>query len=240
MTENNDRTVINIEKSNNPFLAFFELMVKIPIFKSIQILFILLIFGIIWNEKDKIFDGIINYVNTRIKSQEDKIHSSALQDSIRKEKYITAFLNRLLTDTGASRASLFEFHNGVSNLAGIPFIKFDETGEVVANSVKEEKVDNVNLSVDTIVKLLPNFIANKCYSVSESDADSSLKLLMQRHGTEYITACPVFVNGKVEPIGFVQVSWTRGWTHTDVTERVALTAKELGDILQIYLEMIKS
>lgn len=71
----------------------------------------------------------------KINADNKEKHNEMVKYRISVDPYISNTLKDLLINTEASRACIFEMHNGTNNLSGIPFLYADMTYEEVENGM---------------------------------------------------------------------------------------------------------
>ena len=101
-------------------------------------------------------DVIREYIeNKLVVNKEKHLKGTIKRKNISPE--ITRILSDLLVDTGGDRALLFEFSNGTSNLAGLPFLYINATSESLSYGTSSvahiyQRV-NISLVADFIIEL---------------------------------------------------------------------------------------
>jgi hypothetical protein len=239
-TDQQHKTVVNVVRESHWSLHLVELLAKLSIGKII-VLFFMMVAGIfVWETKDVIFDYAVRAIHVKLTEMANKSHDTAIADVIKKQKAITIFLNQLSDEIKPARMAMFEFHNGLSNIAGLPFIKMDETAEVVAPSISSVRMSNQNLPIDTILPWLPVFLKHDCVIANKQNSGPFMEEAMTRAGTDTIIACPIFIPNRVEPLGYVSAVWTTNWDKSNMISAVPklqAAAKEIGIILQAFIEV---
>lgn len=75
-----------------------------------------------------------SYIFTIYEKFKTEEHNKALYKRIKNDPLIRLELDKLLLNTKANRASIIEFHNGISNNSGLPFLFGDMNFECVKDS----------------------------------------------------------------------------------------------------------
>ena len=191
---------------------------------------------------------IIRNSTTRIREQEEKIDSlyEKIDDLVKKmmehgdnSELTGKFLNyaenankiqiqlyHILQSFGANRVSIYEFHNGGKNLAGVEFKKCSNTYEAVALDIKPiiKEMQNLPLSMNPLwSKLLATKEDILITSVSELK-DLFLKQYLEAQSIKslYSTLLSDYDNS---PIGFITLEYYK--TSRELTED---QMDELNDI----------
>lgn len=101
---------------------------------------------------------IAKFENTHKKTKEQQQHEALLEVRKNIDKTVNLSLERVLMRTGADRAFIFEFHNGGSNLGGLPFLKMSNTYEVVDTGIIPQRMHLENMSTSMYYALLSQII----------------------------------------------------------------------------------
>lgn len=175
---------------------------------------------------------IIKNSTKRIREQEEKIDSlyDKIDDLVKNssdkhDKYdltnkFTSFaenagkiqiqLYHLLQVFGADRISIFEFHNGGKNLAGVEFKKCSNTYEAVSLEIKpnQKELQNLPLSLNPMWNKILGTRENIIISDTSQLDDSFLKSYLdsQQIKAYYSTILEDYDN---TPIGFINVEYYR-------------------------------
>lgn len=191
---------------------------------------------------------IIKNSTKRIREQEDKIDSlyDKIDDLVKNssdkhDKYdltnkFTSFaenagkiqiqLYHLLQVFGADRISIFEFHNGGKNLAGVEFKKCSNTYEAVSLEIKpnQKELQNLPLSLNPMWNKILGTRENIIISDTSQLEDSFLKSYLdsQQIKAYYSTILEDYDN---TPIGFINVEYYRNSSF--------LNKEQLDEFIQI-------
>ena len=191
---------------------------------------------------------IIKNSTKRIREQEDKIDSlyDKIDDLVKNssdkhDKYdltnkFTSFaenagkiqiqLYHLLQVFGADRISIFEFHNGGKNLAGVEFKKCSNTNEAVSLEIKpnQKELQNLPLSLNPMWNKILGTRENIIISDTSQLEDSFLKSYLdsQQIKAYYSTILEDYDN---TPIGFINVEYYRNSSF--------LNKEQLDEFIQI-------
>ena len=131
----------------------YAMVEKAGFFKTI-IVAILAVFismcGYLILNPGKIFEQIIKY--------QEKVHDERVQLRLQQNPIIEGLLSKVALETSAHRVWLIEFHNGQSNLSGLPFLygrmSIQISQDTVVNSAKEFQELNLDQFrlVSTLIK----------------------------------------------------------------------------------------
>lgn len=179
---------------------------------------------------DKVIDWVTEYLNTR--------HQQAIEYRIEIGPQIDNILNSVIDDLGASRAFVFEPHNGKSNINGLPFGYVRMTYEQTAHDVYSVMGDYDN---DIDVNQFP-FINEvyKNYVWAGTMADLQIvdeRIYRKMHSNYADYLCIVTVHGATSPVGFVGVTYVEGEEKANTVriERVLNNAAQrIGNLLEGY------
>jgi hypothetical protein len=166
---------------------------------------------------------IITYISTRgqttvidtyIKKQEEAKINAKRQHDIDGERRMKSIsdirniLHETLTNLNADRVSVFEMHNGTSNLSGLPFLYAAMTTEVYTpesgpaiDEYKDFNLAKYPFGTNHYNKL---FICNSIDEIEKEDPLLALKMKMCK--SEYLAI--MVINGKHNRIGFLTVTFS--------------------------------
>lgn len=94
--------------------------------------------------QDKLLESNLNIVNSLI-DQKNKIHGSGLNLRDRVSIPIQNHINHLKDLYRASRVGVFEFHNSLVNLNGLPFLWYDLIYESIVKGVHSMSIETRNM-----------------------------------------------------------------------------------------------
>lgn len=164
--------------------------------------------------------GFVSYVsggkgaNDAVKAQleiQNKIHDYEMNLRMENSAALNNVVTQLLYQAGADRVLLAEYHNGSSNLSGIPFLKWsvtfesfrDEIGFGVANEYQQQQI--------TLYPFITHIGENFLYrGFVESDLkaiDKSYAYKLLSHKVEYIIVSQI-VNNKGYKCGMLILEYT--------------------------------
>lgn len=201
-----EKNVENKIQTGNFLLNALEKMVKMErkygffnLLKSVIIIGICVIFGIIILNPDKVIEVLGKMA--------EKQHSELVDKRISIEPEIRLALKELRISCEASRTFLMECHNGTNNLNGMPFLYADMKYEDVANGVSylDFSYQNQPLSRFPLASYL--FKNNYWYgSIEElSQIDERLAFRIKSNNTEWLALIVLKEDNKV--IGMLGVSF---------------------------------
>ena len=219
-------------------VGVIQKLAGIPFMAEVKALFVLacLAGGVIaWHQQD----AIVAAISRSVERQHEREHATALRDALAQHRTFNVVLGGVRESLHASRALLFQFHNGQSSLKGLPFLFQSETAESVAPGVSNEHDTMQRVPLYVIVDWLPTLLRGECVSQTYAAANSSLQSAMRSVGSEAVYACPVVVPGSTEPAGYVSASYTNGATppaFADARPRLQEAAGLIGTTLGAYLQ----
>ena len=190
----------------------------------------------------KLLDIVSHSVEIAASSRAERIHSTALSDSVIRGRQTNALLYTLLVNLKSSRATAWLFHNGTESLTGVPFLKLDEIGEMTGAGVSHEIANNQNLPIDIVSEWLPAFIKKECLTTTLDTSTGSLKAFMLRYGVAKIFACPFFSRSHNEPLGYIAISYATNWETPENAEAysaIKSAAIAQGAVIDAYQDSIK-
>ncbi len=213
-------------------------LAAIPFLAEVKALFVLacIVTGFVAYEKR---DDVISSISASVERHTEKVHATALRDALGQHKTFSVILSGVRESLHASRALLFQFHNGQNSLKGLPFLFQSETAESIAPGVSDEHQNMQRVPLYVVIDWLPALLQGDCVSQTFEKANSSLQEAMKAVGSEAVYACPVIVPGSTEPAGYVSASYTTGWDPVpfeDAKKRLRDAASLIGTTLGGYLE----
>ena len=188
---------------------------------------------------DKIAAGVVASLDRAATARTDRLHSTALDDAVLRNRSLAAILIGLRDSQQAARSSLWQFHNGTSTLAGIPFLKVSQTNVEVAPGIASLQDRHQGLPLAIIIDWIPRFLNRECVDQDDDNASASLQQLMKEGGIDRLLACPVFIPGLREPAGYLVLTYSRGWTVPDREAAFAslrASAVATGAVLSAFRE----
>ncbi len=194
--------------------------------------------------------GVFRVMNVYIK----KIESAALVHSPKKaeEKHnellevrraadpqIRLSLDRLLLRSGADRAFVFEFHNGGTNICGLPFLRMTNTYESLAAGMPSRILTLAQLP-SSILHPAAGDILMDSIKVIQNDDDPSVGHqlaveYMNKTGL-YTTVLARITNVAGVIVGFCGIDFRSADDDRDLEElqaQVGIVAVELGGLLSV-------
>jgi hypothetical protein len=154
--------------------------------------------------------GASNAVRTQLEIKE-KIHNYEMKMRLKNSSDLNNMVTQLMYETNADRVLLAEYHNGSSNISGIPFLKWsvtfesfrDEIGFSVANDYQQQQI--------TLYPFITHIGENYLYrgyvesDLKEIDKSYAYKLLS--HKIEYIIVSQI-VNSSGSKCGMLILEYT--------------------------------
>ena len=120
---------------------------------------------------------------------------------------INKILNNLMEGTDADRAYLFQFHDGVTGIAGNHFIKYTNTHEVCALGISSEIMTLQGLPISILAPTwLPKLENNTSFRLQTKDeTHNQTRHILEDQGIECMVIARILFLGKI--IGFVGVDY---------------------------------
>ena len=180
------------------------------------------------------------YIANKLKG---KKHEELIDVRANVNKTINSLIDRAMLRTNACRAYVFEFHNGVTALGGLPFLKMSCTYEFVNEGVKSAQYsrDNIPLSLHSsmIDGVMENdYIVLDPNNRSEQYTHLIYEMLVEQHTLKSIRV--KILNGYKLAIGCFCVDFCREnrlpKTEEDVkmiTKVLKETAMKIGVLLSV-------
>lgn len=164
--------------------------------------------------------GIISYIcadkaaSEAVKTQieiQNKIHDYEMNMRLQNSSALNNLVIQLLYETKADRVLLAEYHNGSSNVSGIPFLKWsvtfesfkDEMGFSVANEYQQQQITLYPF----ITHIGENYLYRGYVETDLKKIDKSYAYKLLSHKIEYIIVSQI-VNNKGSKCGMLILEYT--------------------------------
>ena len=179
---------------------------------------------------------------------QQKIHDYEMSMRMRNASTLNSIVMQLMYETNADRVLLAEYHNGSSNVSGIPFLKWsvtfeafkDEIGFSVANDYQQQQI--------TLYPFISHISENYLYRGNvETDLkkiDKSYAYKLLSHKIEYIIVSQI-VNDKGHKCGMLILEYMDDSKINEyvVKQKIHKASQECAALLSLsnhsYLEKIK-
>ena len=162
----------------------------------------------------------------------EKMHDELIDTRSKVNKTINSLIDRTMLRTNACRAYVFEFHNGITALGGLPFLKMSCTYEFINEGVKSAQYarDSIPLSlyssmVDGIIE--NDFIVLDPNNRSEQHSHLIYEMLVEQQTLKSIRV--KILNSYKQVIGCFGVDYCR-------KNRVPKTDEEIKAIKTVLKE----
>jgi hypothetical protein len=164
--------------------------------------------------------GMISYIcadkatNDVIKTQmelQQKIHDYEMNMRMKNSSSLNALVVQLMYETKADRVLLAEYHNGSSNVSGIPFLKWSVTFESFTDAVGFSVANDYQQQQITLYPFITHIGENYLYrgfverELKTIDKSYAYKLLS--HKIEYIIVSQI-VNSQGSKCGMLILEYT--------------------------------
>lgn len=158
---------------------------------------------------------------------------------------VKKILANLITEIGANRGMVFEFSNGTSNLAGLPFLFINATNESVSFKTPSVIGDYQRINICLLVDFIFELETKGYYHVDDIETIKytfpQLYGLLKKDGVTSITAYAIY--GVNEFIGYITVHSINGkiLTRDETLSKVAEAAQRISSLLNFNIleEIVK-
>ena len=149
--------------------------------------------------------GATDAVSTQLELQQ-KIHDYEMNMRLKNSSSLNNLVVQLMYETNADRVLLAEYHNGSSNVSGIPFLKWsvtfesfrDEMGFSVANDYQQQQITLYPF----ITHIGENYLYRGFVETELKDIDKSYAYKLLSHRIEYIIVSQI-VNDRGSKCGML-------------------------------------
>ena len=195
---------------------------------------VLVIFGLYFMVKT-FPDVIREYVQNKL-LENQTAHSKGATKRKNISPEVQKLLSELLVETEGDRALLFEFSNGKSNLAGLPFLFINATSESLSygTSSVADLYQRINVS------LFANFVAElekvSYFYVEDIEEIKDLYPFIYNFVKPNSTKSMLFysIYGVEDTLGFIVLSSTRKpFARKDTLPKIAETAQMISSLLNL-------
>jgi hypothetical protein len=121
--------------------------------------------------------------------------SNNLKTSVEDDTRINEYLTTVLQETGAMRAYLYRYHDGLGAVSGVQFFFESDTNEVISPGTVRlmQREQNIPSSVDYVSN--DKFVQDKCSMILDTtDPNSQFYYYYQSRGAESMVRCPLYLN----------------------------------------------
>jgi hypothetical protein len=154
--------------------------------------------------------GASDAVKVQLETQQ-KIHDYEMNMRLQNSSSLNNLVIQLMYETKADRVLLAEYHNGSSNVAGIPFLKWsvtfeafkDEMGFGVANEYQQQQITLYPF----ITHIGENYLYRGYVETDLKEIDKSYAYKLMSHKIEYIIVSQI-VNNKGNKCGMLILEYT--------------------------------
>lgn len=184
-----------------------------------------------------IFIGKLEHTHGKQKEKEE--HEALLEKRRNVDKTINAALERVLMRTNCDRAFIFEFHNGGTNLGGLPFLRMSNTYEVVDTGILPQRHHQENISLSMYGRLVTKIIESPYVTVNANMKEEEIPAIAYEtlHHMSIHTALYVRISDiKGRVIGYVGIDFVKadknlhGNSHIQMVRELAT---EVGALLSV-------
>jgi hypothetical protein len=149
-------------------------------------------------------------IKTQLEIQQ-KLHDYEMNMRLQNSAALNSLVVQLMYETKADRVLLAEYHNGSSNVSGIPFLKWsvtfesftDEMGYSVANDYQQQQITLYPF----ITHIGENYLYRGYVETELKEIDKSYAYKLLSHKIEYIIVSQI-VNDKGSKCGMLILEYT--------------------------------
>ena len=137
---------------------------------------------------------------------------------------VDVVLNKLLHDTNADRAYVFQFHNGTLFYTGAHILKMSNTNEVALHGISREQLNHQNIITDPYRHLINGLFdkdINECYD-TRTISDFNSSILMDNRGVKSF-GMKLMMDKNKRALGFVGIDFIKTNVELDDKSRQTLT-----------------
>lgn len=154
--------------------------------------------------------GASEAVKIQLETQQ-KIHDYEMSMRLQNSSALNNLVIQLMYGTNADRVLLAEYHNGSSNVAGVPFLKWsvtyeafkDEMGFGVANEYQQQQITLYPF----ITHIGENYLYRGYVETELKEIDKSYAYKLMSHKIEYVIVSQI-VNNKGSKCGMLILEYT--------------------------------
>ncbi len=176
------------------------------------------------------------------KKKEEKEHKELIEVRRVTDSQIRTSLDRLLLRTGASRAFVFEFHNGGTNICGLPFLRMTNTYESLSAGMPTRLLSFGQLPSSILHSAAGDLLLDAntyiCVGDEDEEAENTHHLAteyMRKVGIDTtVLARITSVSGTV--LGFCGIDFHAADADRNIADlqtQVGIVAIELGGLLSV-------
>ncbi|MGM5482317.1 MAG: hypothetical protein ACQESF_02540 [Nanobdellota archaeon] len=189
---------------------------------TVCILFIVILIATIKGKQFlNILKTIHDLIHHKINIRKNTLHSLAINQA----------LDSMIAKYYLDRAWIFEYHNGGSNLAGIPFTKMSCTHERLSVGTKSFCTTCQNIPAGMLAWMNQKILSKNFVSmnVAKDIDDYNLQQICYSRGTKHVVATGIFdFKGKI--IGFVGGEFCRTEINDDDVDGIKATLMKISGI----------
>ena len=204
-------------------------------FAVLFLLIVLILFGMYFIVKT-FPDVIKNYIEHKLMENQVS-HQKAANKRKNVAPEITKLLTELLVDTKGDRALLFEFSNGSSNLAGLPFLFISATSEALSFGTSSVSHIYQRINISLFAKFIIELEDNGYFYVEdlENMKEEYPFIYNFMHPNGVKSALFYSIYGVGQTLGFIVLTTVNEnmFTRKDALPRCAETAQKISSLLNL-------
>jgi len=137
-------------------------------------------------------------------------HHDTMKTRLKITPEVKSVLRELLLQTHASRAFVFEFHNGTNNFGGLPFVYMSNTYEVLGQTATSQMAARQKMPFTLYDSLITKILNEEVVTVDTrnrvGDFDSLVYKTIEKRGTT-VLICTKLIDEHKRIIGFLGVDF---------------------------------
>lgn len=164
-----------------------------------------------------------------------------IREEIEVAEKVNRVLVKLIADTGADRAYVFQFHNGDYFYTGNSIDKMTNTHEVTVKGISREQLSGMGLMVAPYRSIVSGMLKNEIHEIKDIDDEQSYnaKMFFAERGAQsaYLS---VLLDQSKKPVGFIGLDFVKGKQDLNVYGKALLKQASVAIYELLVYGMIKS
>lgn len=131
-----------------------------------------------------------------------------LKNSVENDIKLNEILDRIRTQTGATRAYIYRYHNGLAAINGVPFFFQTNTHESISPGANRLLPYEQRMPASFNYNQNQLFVKNACYVVTDADSDKENQnyYAFQSRSAKAFIRCPIYLDHG-DLFGFVGIDF---------------------------------
>lgn len=150
-----------------------------------------------------------------------------LKNSVENDIKLNEILDRIRTQSGALRAYIYRYHNGLAAINGVPFFFQTNTHESISPGANRLLPYEQRMPASFNYMQNQLFVKNACFVVTDADADKEDQnyYAFQSRNAKAFIRCPIFLDHG-DLFGFVGIDFANNPTDTKKIQPMVFNASE--------------